>query len=147
MKKLGSKGFTLVELLATLVILSIVMGIGGLTITNIINKSKEKEYKLLIKEVKNAINEYYIECMDPPKDSDGNNIIGCPLKDNGYYSIRLGDLVEFGYLSGETNGLYNPMNDYEISECQIKYKVINGGVIVEAITSEICPSIDDYINN
>ena len=52
MRRLDSKGFTLIELIATLVVLTLVMGLGAYSITGIIKSSKEKDYELLIKEIK-----------------------------------------------------------------------------------------------
>ena len=58
----NTKGFTLVELIATIVLLSLVMGIGAFSITQIIKSAKEKDYKLLIENINNAAELYYQEC-------------------------------------------------------------------------------------
>lgn len=42
--KINSKGFTMVELLAAIIIMGILMGIGLPILTNTINKSRKKEY-------------------------------------------------------------------------------------------------------
>lgn len=62
MRKLNNKGFTLIELVATVVILGMIMVIGGYAVTELINNSKEKEYTLLIKEIGKAVELYYQEC-------------------------------------------------------------------------------------
>lgn len=155
MNKLSNRGFTLIELIATIVILAIVMGIGSYAITEIISKSKDNEYKILIKEIKTAMDEYYIECMDPPKDDDGDYIINCPMKDvNGYYTIRLGDLVMYGYLTGYTSELIdgtgvlnNPLDNKNIGICEVKYKSSGGKILVDVVTTGDCPQNNDYSIN
>lgn len=62
MKISNNKGFTLVELIATIVLLAIVMGIGAYSITKIIENSREKNYKLLVTEIRTAAEGYYQEC-------------------------------------------------------------------------------------
>ena len=44
MGRMNRKGFTLVELIATSVLLSLMMGIGAYSITNVIKSSKEKDF-------------------------------------------------------------------------------------------------------
>ena len=44
MKKLDNKGFTLVELIATIIVLSIVLGIGAYSMIGLIENSREKDY-------------------------------------------------------------------------------------------------------
>ena len=68
MKNMNNKGFTLVELVATILILGLIMGIGGYSITNLIQKNKQNSYELLINEIKEALlsmgEEYIIVAKD-----------------------------------------------------------------------------------
>lgn len=135
MNRLGNKGFTLIELIATLVVLSIVMGIGAYSITGLIKSSKEKDYELLVKEIKNAVEIYYQEC----KYVNNNN---CQSE------ITLGFLVENGYLKGngkEIDTLINPNDNVDISECKIRYEYSSyAGELqfdYDDSTNESCPVV------
>ena len=140
MKKIDNKGFTLVELIATIVLLSLVMGIGAFSITQIINNAKDKDYKLLIENINNAVELYYQECKF--------------VNDNCDTTITLGFLVNNGYLKGNskiTEGankdkmtLVNPKTDENISGCSIKYEYKDGKIVISAITSENCPTTVEY---
>ena len=55
---MGRKGFTLVELLATVVIMSIVLGIASYSVIGIINTSKKKSENLFVQEIDKAISQY-----------------------------------------------------------------------------------------
>lgn len=147
MKELGNKGFTLVELMATIVLLSIIAGIASYSITTIMSNSEEKNYQLLIKEIKNAVELYYQDCKFVNNDCNSQ--------------ITLGYLVTNGYLKGNgvdnNNGslLVNPNTEVNISNCSIKYSYSNGKIIVES-NGEIstclgeekcCPTSLDYSNN
>lgn len=144
MRKLNNKGFTLVELIATIVILALVVGISSYSITSIISNSKEKDYELLVKEIKNAVELYYQEC----KFTDNSVTDSCPTVDGtGYYTIHLRRLVEFGYLKG--NGkksddeytLVNPNDGESIVECIIKYKLEDGKIVIEPVSNDgSCPT-------
>ena len=131
MKKLNRNGFTLVELIATIVVLAVVMGIGSYAITGLIQRSKEKDYELLIKEVNNAVESYYIECKY--------------VNNNCSYEIKLGDLVKYGFLKGNSTdndmGLVNPKDNVDISSCNIRYTYSNGKISVQAVNpSGSCPT-------
>ncbi|MBQ2873431.1 MAG: prepilin-type N-terminal cleavage/methylation domain-containing protein [Bacilli bacterium] len=142
MKRLGNKGFTLIELIATLVILTLVMGLGAYSITGLITSSKKKDYELLIKEINNAVEIYYQECRY--------------VNNNCSYEITLGFLVDNGYLKGNSeitdgednkykNTLINPNDNVNISNCKISYEYKNGKVSVSAVdTSGSCPTSCDY---
>ena len=121
MEKLNKKGFTLVELIATIVVLALVVSISAYAITNIINSAKEKNYELLIKNIKDASETYYQEC----KYSD----ITC----NDTVTLRY--LVDYGYLKG--NGtkdnkmvIVNPKDNINIGECSIAIKYENGKLTI-----------------
>lgn len=120
------------ELLAVIILLAIVMGIGSYTITKVINDTKEKDYNKLIGEIKNAVEVYYQECRF--------------LNDECQSEIKLGDLVKNGFLSG--NGvddygnkiLVNSRDKENISNCKIKYTYNDGKISVEAVNpSGSCP--------
>ena len=139
MDKLNKKGFTLVELIATILILALVVGIGSYTITHIIKSSKEKNYQLLISEIKNAVEEYHIECKYSGNDITCNN------------EITLGFLVNNGYLKGNlameggSLELVNPLDDKVITECKISYSYSDLEYTITSKSSEnSCPSTDDF---
>ena len=139
MEKLNRKGFTLVELIATILILALVVGIGSYTITQIIKSSKEKNYQLLISEIKNAVEEYHIEC------NYGEESDSCDSE------FTLGFLVSNGYLKGNlaTEGgsleLVNPLDDKVITECKISYLYSDGKYVITSNSSEnFCPSTNDF---
>lgn len=131
MEKLNKKGFTLVELIATIVVLALVVSISAYAITNIINSAKEKNYDLLIKNIKDASETYYQEC----KYSD----ITCND------TVTLQYLVDYGYLKG--NGtkdnkmvIVNPKDNINIGECSIAIKYEDGKLTIEDKTNnDSCP--------
>jgi len=145
------RGFTLVELIATLVVLALVMSIGSYSIVNLINKSKDENYKILIENINSAANLYYQECRY------GDNIVTC----NGSYDsdgkiytlsgVTLGTLVTNGFLKGNGEGdsklttLVNPNDNQEISGCEIKITYSDGKVKVTPVSSDgSCPDFCDY---
>ena len=145
MKKniLNNKGFTLVELLATIAILALVMGIATFSITVILNKSKEKNYQLLITSIKDAAETYYQECK-----YSNNNGINCNKNTDGSLKTTLGELLTYGYLKGNgtegKNVITNPQkNDVDISSCSIIIKYNNGSINVENdnfTVNDTCPT-------
>ena len=144
MRNMNNKGFTLVELVATVLILGLVMGIGGLSITKLIQNNKKKSYELLITEIKESLNAYYQECRyadSPP--TCGN--VG---------SVLLGDLVDEGFLKGNSTintgankgkfTLVNPNTGDNIYNCSIDWEYSNGGFIITDKSGDKCPKTEDY---
>lgn len=140
---MNRKGFTLVELIATLVILALVMSLGAYSIISIINNSKEKNYELLINNIKDGAETYYNECRFA-----NNSGINCTKIDDGSYNISLGDMVKYGYIIGNSTNkdddkytIVNPNDEENISSCSINIKYENGKIIVSAnTTSGSCPT-------
>ena len=87
----NNKGFTLVELIAAIVLLSLVVGITSYSIIGIINRNKEENYNLLIKNINSAAETYYQECR-----YSNNDMINCNKIENDEYMVSLGDLVNYG---------------------------------------------------
>ena len=68
---LNSKGFTLVELLATVVLIALVSGIATYGVIGAINKSKAKSEQIFIDKLSNLIDDYL--ALNPPS-KDTNTI-------------------------------------------------------------------------
>lgn len=131
---MNNKGFTLVELLGTIMILSIIIGISSYSIVTVLNETKKKNYELLIEDIKKASETYYQECKY------GNN---CPYTEE----ISLGKLVADGYLSSNSKnsiGLTDPVTNKDISNCIISVEYTNGEIKITPEVGDNCPSQGDY---
>ena len=138
---MNRKGFTLVELIATIVVLAMVMGIASYSIIGIMNNSKNKNYELLVKNIKDAAEVYYQECRYSNNsglvDGNGNSICDSA-------TITLGQLVEYGYLKGNTkNGdkyaLENPKTGESINNCEIAVNYNSGTITIVNRSGSACP--------
>ena len=78
------RGFTLVELLAVIVVLAAIIAIVVPTVSNVLTDSKKSLSKVQIKNIENAAKQYYL--------SEGNNANTC---------VNLSYLIENKYLNGE----------------------------------------------
>lgn len=92
MKKLNNKGFTLVELLAVLVILIAIMSIAIPSISSSLERSKVKQNEARIKNIKSAA-ELYV--------TDNKNTIYNKLNSQDSCYIDLNTLTTNGYLSSD----------------------------------------------
>lgn len=152
---MNRKGFTLVELLGTIIILALVMSIAGFSITNILNSSKEENYQLLVRSIVDGAELYYQECKYD-KTSTINTGKFCTTDGNGY-RISLGNLVTYGYMTANgkmsdadanKDRLFRPDNtDDPIDDCEIKvyFNTNTKKTVVESLSSAaICPTSKEY---
>ena len=139
---MNNRGFTLIELLATIVLLALVLSIGSIAITSIIKNAKDKNYDLLITNIRDGAEVYYQECKYA-------NNSGITCRDD--MTITLGELLKYGYIKGndtDSSSKYiitNPHDDENIGMCTIKITYSNGEVSVD--TSESggsCPTHCDF---
>lgn len=93
---MNKKGFTLVELLAVIVILSIILVIAVPSVNRYIKQSKEKAYKVQISELLDAVESY----------ANMNNEI-LPENDDEVIKITLGQLKIEGIVRNDTKNPYN----------------------------------------
>lgn len=94
MKK--NKGFTLVELLAVIVILSLVVGITIYVYINAVNKSKENSYKVTINNIEKEASNYLTENKNRLffiTDTDNPNI--------EYQCLTIQNLIDYGYFQDD----------------------------------------------
>lgn len=104
------KGFTLTEVLAVIVILGIVLGLGVGTYSSYLSKSRNKAYKIAENSMKNAATSAITDCLT----GNGKNRDFCTKHDvlaNGYDHevILLGELLDDDYI----NAIRDPNNTDE----------------------------------
>ena len=143
-----NRGFTLVELIATIVVLVLVMGIGAFAVSALIKSAKEKDLELLIKNIKDGTETYYLECK-----YSKSEVLQCPAATiNGgltYYEVSLKELITYGFLEGngkkgdDTYQLVNPVDKSDISSCRVKYTYSSGGLSFYDVGSnkKNCPKL------
>lgn len=92
---MNNKGFTLIEVLAVLVILSFIMGLALPAFTSSLERSKKREEEIRKDKIMAAAEMYVADHkFNEIKDSSGNE-----------YFISVAKLIESGYLSsGEIKG-------------------------------------------
>lgn len=170
---MNRKGFTLIELLAVIVLIAIIIGIVAPNVIGSFTSGKEKSYEIMINNIVTASKEYYEECnyssaavKTKIKCSDHALASG----QNGY-SMTLGELVKFGYLTGTTENnddgntisvtktIKNPKTQKDISACKVQIeRTIEEGTkkVVYTVSSDLtkstvgdsdCPIDDDFKNN
>lgn len=95
---MNNKGFTLIEILAVIVLIAI---IGVITIPNVADiatASKDASYNMLIKNIKTAAENYYTECeYGDLSNSEKYGSYACKITNNKI-NITLGILANTGFL-------------------------------------------------
>lgn len=120
----SKKGFTLVELLAVIVVLGIVVSIGIYTITNAIRKTRENGYQVTINEIENTANDYLLE-------NSGKLFFISNNDGTEYQCITIQQLIDAGYFKNDiTNSLISKdtnvnIDDYVIVNRNVSTKVVN----------------------
>jgi len=105
---MNNKGFTLIEILVTLLLLSVIVVISFVSISKVIEKSKQNDCKTLVNNIKMAVAEYV---SDHRYDSTFTNTS---------FMINGGVLVNNNYL---TAPIYNPFSKEEINPSNILINV------------------------
>lgn len=103
----NKKGFTLVELLVTIVLLGIVAGIVIFNLTSVKSSSQKEEYERYVAAVKAAANVYATE---------NKSVFDELYTDKAFIYIKVGTLIDNGYLS-ET--LTNPYTNQHIGRDEL----------------------------
>ena len=140
-KKKINGGFTLVELLATLAILSLILSIVIYTSVGVIDTAKEKSYEVTENNVKVAAVNYVMEEKND-NDNDDYDIADAWIEMPGsvcvseknceMQCVKINDMVEKGYLSRDS--LDSPVGEGEYLH-KDDYIYIERDAITKAITS------------
>ena len=160
--RVNNKGFTLIEMLAVVVIIAVVGIISAPSILSMIRSGEDSSYKTLVSNIKTAAIELYQE-----KDYMGTNIYKYSNDgrtgemvtiNSGSITINLQTLVGNGFLIGSNNSggvnknnkvILEPYNNKDIGDCKIKItKVKNANVCykIEVVSgnASYCPSYNDF---
>ena len=166
MKKINNKGFTLIEVLAVIILIAIIGGIAIPNIMSTINTGKSSSEKTMIANIKTASEQLYEEVenqgllgktdnTEKLHDYDKNGIEKGEITiSNNSITIHLQTLVTNGFLSGtgennETKKLLNPRTRENIGDCKIEIKKTVNTTnykttyeVKKADSNSICPA--DY---
>ena len=151
--KRKNKGFTILEIIAVIVIIGIVLIISSISVVGYIENSKTKTYESFKEDLRVASDNLFIDCMI-------NDEEGCIIPDYGNdirinyeelvekgYSYNLKDPEEEGfcdksYVIAKNTSQTGVELDYQVCLFCNKYKSTEEGCIEETITDEIAPQCD-----
>ena len=135
--KLNRKGYTLIELLAVILIISLIITLSIFGIINAINSSKEKAATLSINSIKEAAETFAAE-----KNDDNNYWLDITDKENKYFCITIEELMNKGLLDKKAN---IESKDFDIHSYVLvkKNKVTMVNSKAEILTNDKAKS-DDY---
>ena len=132
---MNQKGFTLVEILAAVAIISILSGMAMAAYTRYIDYSRQKAYKVMAKSASIAAEEYVMDnpgvAVETEEVTEGNTT-KYVIKDSDATYITFDELIKGGYL----NGAEDPVE---------KGKDCKGKVTIGVVESYEDGGLDQYI--
>ena len=135
--KLNRKGYTLIELLAVILIIGLILGFSTYGIINAFNTSKNKSLTISINSIKEAAETYATE-----KNDDSSYWLDITDKENKYFCITIEELMNKGLLDKKAN---IESKDFDIHSYVLvkKNKVTMVNSKAEILTNDKAKS-DDY---
>ena len=155
MKKMGNRGFTLVEVLAVIVIVTLISAIATSNVLSTIGVGKSKSEEIMIDNIKTASSQMYEE-VEFSGTTNANGDIVSDLLDNGnkikilkdtnYIVFHLQALVDNGFLTGNgvdnSEVLTNPKTGKNIGNCEVKItKSSNDRFSFSNVSGSNCPNL------
>ena len=137
MMKINKKGFTLVELLAIIVVLGIVASVGIYAINSSLKKAKEKTYQVTIKNVESQANNFLTE-------NAGKLFFISTGENTEYQCVTIQDLIDFGYL--KDNVTESPIAANR-NVAKTDYIYLERDAVTKAITQSKYTRGDEEIRN
>ena len=135
--RLNRKGYTLIELLAVILIIGLILGFSTYGIINAFNTSKNKSLTISINSIKEAAETFAAE-----KNDDNNYWLDITDKENKYFCITIEELMNKGLLDKKAN---IESKDFDIHSYVLvkKNKVTFVNSNAEILTKDKADS-DDY---
>ncbi len=137
---MNNKGFTLVELLATIVILSLITSITVVTITSVYSNSKDKAEEVFKQELTNIIEDYItmnnskfkLKRTDSCNKNSSGNIIGDLNNNICFKSKETNEYIGsvYYYVTYKDNIKINGINKTSTDNIRL-YDLIDSGIITE----------------
>lgn len=127
-------GFTLVELLAVIMVLSLVVGLTIYIAISIIGSSKEKTYDVTVNMIENVSNEYLLENSNRLFFISGSNGIE-------YQCVTIQNLIDLGYLK---DSIVNSKINKNTNVSKDDYVYLERNTFNKAITKKIYINNDDF---
>lgn len=121
---MNNKGFTLIEVLGVLVLISVVMFIGIQGIQSTLSASKEESYKIMKNNIVSVSYDYIQECSQ--------GLIQCNFsydEDNHFYARNLQE-------SGYFQDLDSPIDGKDLGNCLLLEVTKNNGVVLVDLIDE-----------
>ena len=167
-KNNNDKGFTLIELMAVILLLGIIMSVTTIITVNTIKNSKEKSYNVLVSNIKDAAQDYFEECENDS--ASGGYLEGACnglIRENGdnceadkCATISIDTLLKYDFLKSDSNDsennkiVENPKTNDSMNICVIELKKyvdeINNYITwyeFDTGSSEtFCPTRNEYLN-
>ena len=135
--KLNRKGYTLIELLAVILIIGLILGFSTYGIINAFNNSKNKSLTISVNSINEAAETYATE-----KNDDSSYWLDITDKENKYFCITIEELMNKGLLDKKAN---IKSDDFDIHSYVLvkKNKVTFVNSNAEILTKDKADS-DDY---
>lgn len=130
---MNNKGFSLIEMLFTISVISLIMVVSLITVGNTFGLSSEKSYEIMKKSIITQVNQYIYEC--------DNKIINCigdyswlQVDNVNKTSFKLNVMKKYNYFSEQD--YVNPITNEEISNCLIVNVVKNENSTIDVILDD-----------
>lgn len=107
---MNKKGFTLIELIGVIVLLSLITTIATVSLNNYLKQGRERTFKILVNSFEDAVLEAYTSCLAHPRSSKFCREHEIPDTKMASELITLGELLDNGFIEP----IKNPWNTSEL---------------------------------
>ena len=117
-RKINNKGFTLIEVLGVIILISIIGGVAISTVGSTVSSSREESYLIMKDNIVSAGYDYINECA--------LGSLQCDFSYDNNNTFWAKDLQNAGFF----DNLESPIDGKDLSECLLLEAVKSNGVVV-----------------